>query len=125
MTSATTSTASTAGSGYLRTEDCHLDDLLAIIGAGTDLAQYPHATEVAHGVLLYDADAVRDAMTDDEARRAVHAEVARALADGPGIAVFRGAFEHEVVDRATEVFEQVIAQEKAAGRAAGCAGGVA
>ena len=58
-------------------------------------------------------------MTDDDARRAVHAEVARALADGPGIAVFRGAFEHDVVDRVTEVFEQVIAQEKAAGRAAG------
>ena len=41
-------------------------------------------------MLLYDAAAVRDAMTDDDARRAVHAEIARALADGPGIAVFAG-----------------------------------
>ena len=66
-------------------------------------------------MLLYDADALRDAMTDDDARRAVRAEIARALADGPGITVFRGAFEHDVVDRVSEVFEQVIAQEKAAG----------
>ena len=47
-------------------------------------------------MLVYDAAALRDAMTDDDARRDVHAELARALADGPGIAVFRGAFEHDV-----------------------------
>ena len=33
--------------------------------------------------------------------------------------MFRGAFEHGVVDRVSEVFEKVIADEKAAGRAAG------
>ena len=59
-------------------------------------------------MLLYDADDLRAAMTDDDARRAVHAEIARALADGPGIAVFRGAFEHDVLDRVSEVFERVI-----------------
>ena len=112
-------TASTRGPGFLRAEDCRLDDLLDILGAGTDLADYPHAAEVAQGVLLYDADALRDAMTDDDARRVVHAEITRALAEGPGIAVFRGAFEHDVVDRVSEVFEKVIADEKAAGRAAG------
>ena len=73
-------TASTHGPGFLRAEDCRLDDLLDILGAGTDLADYPHAAEVAQGVLLYDADALRDAMTDDDARRVVHAEIARALA---------------------------------------------
>ena len=113
----TTHTPTTAG--YLRTQDCHLDDLLALIGAGTDLADYPHATEVSQGVLLYDAGALRDAITDDDARRAVHAELARALSDGPGIAVFRGAFEHDVVDRVSEVFERIIADEKSAGGDAG------
>jgi hypothetical protein len=87
----TTHTPRTAG--YLRAEDCHLDDLLALIGASTDLADYPHAAEVSQGVLVYHAPALRDAMTDDHARRAVHVELSRALADGPGIAVFRGAFE--------------------------------
>jgi ectoine hydroxylase-related dioxygenase (phytanoyl-CoA dioxygenase family) len=113
----TTQTPTTAG--YLRAEDCHLDDLLRIIGAGTDLADYPHATEVAQGVLLYDAPSLRDAMTDDDACRAVHAEIARALADGPGIGVFRGAFEHDVLDRVSEVFERIIADEKASGGDAG------
>ena len=115
MTTAHTQTTA----GYLRAEDCHLEDLLALIGAGTDLAGYPHATEVSQGVLLYDAAALRDAVTDDDARRAVHAELARALAEGPGIAVFRGAFEQDVLDRVSEVFERIIADEKASGGAAG------
>ncbi len=109
----------TRAPGYLRAEDCHLDDLLAVIGDGSDLAHYPHATEVVSGVLLYDATVLGDAMTDDAARRAVHAEIARALADGPGIVVFRGAFEHDVLDRVSEVFERIIADERASGREAG------
>ena len=115
----TTQTPSTTRPGYLRAEDCHLEDLLTILDAGTDQHDYPHAAEVAEGVLLYDADALRLAMADDDATRSVRAEVAHALADGPGIVVFRGAFEHGVVDRVSEVFERVIAQEKASGAAAG------
>jgi ectoine hydroxylase-related dioxygenase (phytanoyl-CoA dioxygenase family) len=115
----TSTTSQTTGSGYLRAEDCHLDELLAIIGAGTDLADYPHAADVAQGVLLYDADRLREAMTDDDARRSVQAEVARALAQGPGITVFRGAFEEDVLDRVSAVFERIITQERAHGGPAG------
>jgi len=115
----TTSTTSTDASGYLRADDCRLDDLLDLLGAGTDLTDYPHAAEVAQGVLLYDTATLHDAMTDDDAHRAVRSEIARVLAEGPGIAVFRGAFAHDVVDRVSAVFERVIADEKSAGRAAG------
>lgn len=112
-------TTSSSSAGFLRAEDCHLEDLLEVIGAGTDLADHPHAVSVAQGVLVYDSAALREAMIDDEARRGVRAEVARALADGPGIVVFQGAFEHDVVDRVSEVFERIIAQEKAQGGPAG------
>jgi ectoine hydroxylase-related dioxygenase (phytanoyl-CoA dioxygenase family) len=55
-----------------------------------------------------------------EGDRVVQAELVRALADGPGIVVFRGAFpDPEVVDRATEVFEALIAEQRASGAAAG------
>jgi ectoine hydroxylase-related dioxygenase (phytanoyl-CoA dioxygenase family) len=112
-------TTSPSSSGFLRAEDCHLDDLLAILDAGTDLADYPHADSVAQGVLVYDAGALRDAMIDDDARRGVRAEIARALADGPGIVVFQGAFEHDVLDHVSAVFERIIAQERAQGGPAG------
>ncbi|HET9021010.1 MAG TPA: phytanoyl-CoA dioxygenase family protein, partial [Ornithinibacter sp.] len=119
MTSTTTPARTPAAAGYLRAEDCRLEDLLEVVGAGTDLADYPHADAVAQGVLVYDSAGLRGTMVDDDTRRAVHSEVARALADGPGIVVFQAAFEHEVVDRVSEAFERMIAAEKADGGPAG------
>ena len=44
----------------------------------------------------------------------------RAFTDGPGVVVFEGAFpDHAVIDRVTEVFDEIIADEAAAGGAAG------
>jgi ectoine hydroxylase-related dioxygenase (phytanoyl-CoA dioxygenase family) len=47
--------------------------------------------------------------------RDVQSELVRALIDGPGIVVFRDAFAGDVVDRATAVFLDLIAEQKAAG----------
>ena len=52
-------------------------------------------------------------------RRKVQAELVRVLLDGPGIAVFKGAFDVAVVDRATAVFEAIIVDQKARGAVAG------
>ena len=67
------------------------------------------------GVLVY-GPRLRDHVTTPEGRRDVQAELARALADGPGIVVVRAAFaDTAVVDRATSVFEDMIAGQKAGG----------
>jgi ectoine hydroxylase-related dioxygenase (phytanoyl-CoA dioxygenase family) len=59
---------------------------------------------------------LRDHIATPEGRREVQAELARALADGPGVLVFAGAFpDPGVVDRATAVFEAMIAEQKATG----------
>ena len=52
-------------------------------------------------------------------RRALQAELIRALADGPGVVVFEDAFDHDVVDRASDAFAALIAAQRAAGGAAG------
>ncbi len=52
-------------------------------------------------------------------RRTLQAELIRALADGPGVVVFTGAFDHDVVDRASEAFFAIIEAQRAAGVAAG------
>jgi ectoine hydroxylase-related dioxygenase (phytanoyl-CoA dioxygenase family) len=63
---------------------------------------------------------LRDHIATPEGRRDVQAELARALTDGPGIIVFARAFpETGVVDRATAVFEAMIAEQKAAGTVGG------
>jgi ectoine hydroxylase-related dioxygenase (phytanoyl-CoA dioxygenase family) len=101
--------------GWFTADDCRLEDFRAIVETTTDLADYPYADEVRQNVLVYGAR-LRNHIATPEGRRDVQAELARALTDGPGIVVFAGAFaDTGVVDRATAVFEAMIAEQKAAG----------
>lgn len=91
--------------------DCRLDDLLAVLADTTDLADHPHASGVEQEVLVYDAAG---------ALAAPPSELVRALTDGPGIVVVRGAFpDVAVVERATAAFEELIAEQRASGAVAG------
>ena len=104
----------TIPTGWYSPADCDVADLAALCETATDVADHPHADEVVQGVLVYGSDVGR---AGD--RRAVQAELARALADGPGVVVVRGAFDRAVVDRATAAFEELIARQKAEGAATG------
>jgi ectoine hydroxylase-related dioxygenase (phytanoyl-CoA dioxygenase family) len=87
--------------------DCRLEDFRALVEQKTELTDYPHAIDVADNVLIYPGE-----LPDT---REVQGELAHALMDGPGIVVFRNAFATDVVDRATAVFFDLIAEQKAAG----------
>ncbi|WP_433724360.1 phytanoyl-CoA dioxygenase family protein [Actinoplanes sp. CA-051413] len=89
--------------------DCRLADFRALVEQATDRADYPHAAQVRQNVLIYEPD------IHAADRREGQSELARALLDGPGIVVFRGAFDPAVVDRATAVFTAMIEEQKAAG----------
>src|SRR3954468_14728726 len=105
--------------GWFTADDCRLADFRAVVETTTDLADYPHADEVRENVLVY-GPAVREHTATAAGRRDVQAELARALPDGPGIVVLAGAFpDTGVVDRATAVFEGMMAEQKAAGVAGG------
>ena len=104
----------------LRAEDCSIDDFDAVVSVSTELTDYPHAADVEQGVLVYDAAALRSAITSPEGRDAVEAELVRALTNGPGVVALKGAFDdHDVVDRVTAVFDEIIEAERAAGTAPG------
>jgi ectoine hydroxylase-related dioxygenase (phytanoyl-CoA dioxygenase family) len=116
----TTSTAATpttqARPARYAETDCRVEDLAALVDQVTDLAHYPHAADVQRNVLIYDAEAVRAATTSEQGRLAVQAELVRALTEGPGVVAFPGSFPDAlVVDRATHVFDEIIAGEKARG----------
>jgi ectoine hydroxylase-related dioxygenase (phytanoyl-CoA dioxygenase family) len=100
--------------------DIRLEDFAAVVEQTTDFAPYPHADRVESGVLVYDAERVRAAVKADAGRDDVCAELVRAFTDGPGVVVFEGAFpDHAVIDRVTEVFDEIVADEAAAGGAPG------
>ena len=108
----------TAKDAWLSAEDCRLDDLLDIIAAGTSPDDYPLASRIEAGVVVFRMADIRPRLHSQ--RQAVQAEIASVLSDGPGIAVFEGAFEDtSVVDAVTRVFDAIIAEQHAGGGAVG------
>ena len=102
----------TAYKAWIDESDCGLDEFRADVARDTDLADYPHAVDVRENVLVYPAAAPSD-------RRALQAELIRALTDGPGVVVFEDAFTPAVIDRASSAFYAIIEAQRAAGSAAG------
>ena len=101
---------------WLTDDDCRLEAFRPLIEQRTEPRDYPAAMAVEHNVLLYDCDRLRGSVGTASGRRAVQEEFVRALLDGPGIVVLKRAFpDHGVVDRATEVFEALIEEERATG----------
>ncbi|MGC9496476.1 phytanoyl-CoA dioxygenase family protein [Streptomyces sp. WG7] len=98
---------------WLSQQDCDLDTFRTLVEQPTDPAAHPRATAVEQNVPVYDAGRLRD-------DPGTAAELVHALADGPGIIVLKGAFpDTAVVDRATAVFEALIAGQRASGATAG------
>lgn len=92
--------------------------LAAVLDARVDLVDYPHASEVVSEVIAYDASDWQG--VEGDRRWELREEIARALADGPGVLVLRGAFpDTSVIDAATERFLAIIDEERAAGGEAG------
>src|SRR3954447_11198781 len=95
--------SSTLATGWFTERDCRVEDLREVVAQTTALADYPHADDVVQDVLIYGASLPGKRASEPD-RRAVQAELARALLDGPGIVVFKGAFENAVVERTTAAF---------------------
>jgi len=105
---------------WLSEADCDLDDFRALVEQVTHPRDYPLADSVDRNVPLYDGDRLRALAASPDRRREVQAELVRAFGDGPGIVVFKRAFaDLAVVDRATDVFNALIADQRAAGATAG------
>ena len=104
----------TARRAWIESADCDLDEFRALVATETDARDYPLATEIRQGALVYSAATMAHAD-----RHELQTELIHALADGPGVVVFEGAFDHDVVDRASDAFAALIAAQRAAGGAVG------
>ena len=112
-------TTPTRSPGWLRRQDCRLEDLLEVLSDRTALNDCPHAARVEQDVLVYDWADLSPTVENPEGRREVQAEMASALADGPGIVVVTGAFDPAVVDRTSDAFREMIEEQRASGVRAG------
>lgn len=109
-----TATMRTGHRAWIEEADCSLDDLRALESRTTDAAEYPLAADIRSNVPVYSAATVAGAE-----RRELQTELIRALSDGPGVVVFEGAFDEDVVDRAGAAFVALIEAQRAEGAAGG------
>ncbi|MFJ9900130.1 phytanoyl-CoA dioxygenase family protein [Streptomyces sp. NPDC091280] len=104
---------------WLTEQDCDLDAFRALVERPTDPGDFPYASSVEREVLVYDSDQLRKSVAAGE-RREVQSELVRAFTEGPGVVILRDTFpDASVVDRTTEVFEALIAEQHASGAGAG------
>jgi ectoine hydroxylase-related dioxygenase (phytanoyl-CoA dioxygenase family) len=105
---------------YRGVGDADLADLQALTARMTQLADYPLASAVEKNVLIYDCAALRPMLTGVDDRKAIMAEWADALLTGPGVIVLKRAeTDHGVIDRASDVFRAIIAEQNRTGAGGG------
>ncbi len=102
---------------WLQASSGSFDDFAELVSRSAIPEDWPLAERIEKNAPIYSGDVIRGLAGDK--RRDLMAEWVEVLADGPGIVVIEGAFgDTGPVDRATEVFEDIIATEKKQGLAA-------
>ena len=97
---------------WLTEDACDLTDFRALAEKTTLLADYPTASAVEKNVLIYDSRKVVEAASTPEGRRAVLAEISEAFGIGPGVVVFKRAYENTgIIDRASVIFDEIIEEQ--------------
>jgi ectoine hydroxylase-related dioxygenase (phytanoyl-CoA dioxygenase family) len=97
---------------WLSEDACDLNDFRALTEKTTALSDYPHASAVEKNVLIYDSRKVVAAASTTEGRRAVLAEICEAFGEGPGVVVFKHAYEDTgVINQASDIFSEIIEEQ--------------
>ncbi|RFB90300.1 phytanoyl-CoA dioxygenase [Rhizobium leguminosarum bv. trifolii] len=97
---------------WLSEDSCDLDDFRRLAEKTTALADYPTASAVEKNVLIYDSRKVMAATATPEDRRGVLAEICEAFGEGPGVVVFKHAYEDTgIIDRASAIFDAIIEEQ--------------
>lgn len=94
---------------------CDLDDLITLCTQPVLIDDYPCASAIEKNTIIYDSARLRDHIATREGRLSAMAELADALSVGPGIVVFRNAFDPDVVAAVSDSFRTIIAEEREAG----------
>lgn len=105
---------------WLTAESGDFETFRKIVNQQADPADTPLATEVIRNIPVYDGRAVDAAAGDPTRRAALTQEWAQVFTSGAGVIVIRqGLADHAVIDRASTVFEGIIAEEKRAAKGGG------
>lgn len=106
--------------GYFDRESCDLDEFKVLTSRKLTSDMVPQAAMIEKNVPVYDMNALRPALEDTGQRRALMAEWGHVLNQSAGVIALKGAYQDlSVIDRATEVFRQIIDEERQSGEGEG------
>ncbi len=110
----------TAHPSWLVDSDYDIDAFRDLVTQKTDHADVPQAMTIERNIPIYDGESFYDIARDAVRRRDLIGELAWTLGHGPGVfAVQRGLTEENRLSEATDIFNAIIAEQHAAGRAVG------
>ncbi len=99
--------------GYFDRESCDLDEFKVLTSQQLLADRVPLAGGIERNVPLYDIGALRAMLDDPDARRTLMAEWGYVLRNASGVIVLKQAYNDvAVIDRATDVFNTLIAEER-------------
>ncbi len=99
---------------FYSADACDLADFASLTGQSVDPEEVPQAAEISKNIPIYDMNAQARMLESAEQRRSLMGEWARILKSGAGVFVLRAAYtDTSAIDAATEIFDRIIAREKA------------
>jgi ectoine hydroxylase-related dioxygenase (phytanoyl-CoA dioxygenase family) len=105
---------------WLNADSGDFETFRQIVGQTSNPVDTPHAAQLIRNIPIYEGASVDAASADPATRQAMMEEWAHVFAHGAGIIVIRqGLADHAVIDRASIVFDQIIADEKQAAKGGG------
>ncbi|MBX2881197.1 MAG: phytanoyl-CoA dioxygenase family protein [Granulosicoccus sp.] len=105
---------------WLDEENCDLDSFNGYIDQDTLPEDYPFAAEIVSKIPIYDGSALHQSMQNEAIARDVMAEWNRVFQSGPGIIAIRNGYSDlALIDSVTDVLNDIIATEEAAGTSTG------
>lgn len=100
--------------GYFDRESCDLDEFKVLTSQNLQADAVPAASAIEHNIPLYDMAHLAPRLEDPTQRRPLLAEWAHVLRSSAGVIVLKRAYADTApIDRATEVFREIIAAERA------------
>lgn len=99
--------------GYFDRKSCDLGEFRALTSKVLERADVPQAAVVEKNVPVYDMAHLRPVLEDMQARRVLMAEWGHVLRYSAGVIVLKNAYaDLSVIDRASQVFAAIIAEER-------------
>ena len=99
--------------GYYYSRECNLETFKKIVDQKLDISSVPNAAEIQKNIPIYNIEDLQNALQSDELKFELMAEWAWVLKESSGAIVLRDAYKDtNVIDEATKLYEDIIADEK-------------